>query len=89
MPVLHYSPEADFGAYIKSASESEDESVTREQAGEPAKETQQAQAGQPVLPAFLDMSDRRVTRGAARDLGVFVPAIQLPDWCWSSSTYRK
>ena len=85
----HYSPEADFGAYIESASESEDESVTGEQAGESAKETQQAQGGQPALDAFPDMSDRNVTRGVPRELGVFVPDIQLPDRCWSSSTYRK
>ena len=36
VPAQHYFPEADFSAYIESASESEDESVTGEQAGEPA-----------------------------------------------------
>ena len=89
MLVQHYSPEADFGAYIESASESEDKSATGEQAEEQAEEAQPAHAGQPALPAFPNMPERRVTRGAARDLGVFVPDIQLPDRCWSSSTYRK
>ena len=89
LPVQHYSPEADFGAYIESASESEDESATGEQAEKPVEEAQPAPEGQPALPAFPDMPERRVTRGAARDLGVFVLDIQLPDRCWSSSTYRK
>ena len=42
LPVQHYSPEADFCAYIESGSESEDESAAEEQAGEPAEEAQQA-----------------------------------------------
>ena len=83
LPVQHYSPEADFGAYIESASESEDESAAGEQASEAENEDQ------PALPAPSDMSERRVTRGAARDLGLFVPDIQLLDRCWWSSTYRK
>ena len=89
LPVQHYSPEADFGAYIESASESEDESPTGEEAEEAGKEAQPAWTGQPALPVFPDMPDRLVTRGAARDLGVFVPDIQLPDRCWSSFTYLK
>ena len=89
LPLQHYSPEADFGAYIESASESEDESAAGEQASEAENEDQPAQAGQPALRAPADMSEWRVTRGAARDLGLFVPDIQLPDRCWSSSTYRK
>ena len=39
VPVQHYSTEADFGANIESASESEDKSVTLEQAGEPPDDT--------------------------------------------------
>ena len=71
LPVQHYSPEADFSACIESASESEDESPTGEQAKEPVEEAQPARAGLPALPAFPDMPERRVTRGAARDLGRF------------------
>ena len=89
LPVQHYSSEADFGAYIESASKSEDESVTGEQADEADNEDQPPRAGQPALPAPADMPERRVTRGAARDLGLFAPDIQLPDRCWSSSTYHK
>ena len=89
MPVQHYSPETDFGTYIESVSESEDESATEEQAGEPTKEIQQALAGRPALPTFPDMPDMCVTRGAGRDLGICVQDIQLRDRCWCSSTYRK
>ena len=89
LPVQHYSPEADFGAYRESTSESEDKSAAGEKADEAEHEIQPARAGQPALPVSSDMSERRVTQGAARDLGLFVPDIQLPDRCWSSSTYRK
>ena len=89
LPVQHYSPEADFCPYIESPSESEDKSATGEQAEEADEGAQQARMGQPALPVFPDMPERLVTRGAARDLGVFVLDIQLPDRCWSSSTYRK
>ena len=41
----NYSPEVDFGTYIESASESEDESGTGEQAGEAENEAQPARAG--------------------------------------------
>ena len=69
LPVQHYSSEADFGAYIESASECE--SATGEQASEADNEDQPARVGQPALPAPADMSERRVTRGAARNLGLF------------------
>ena len=78
LPVHHYSPEADFSAYIESTSKSEDESGTGEQAEEPVEETQPARAGQPALPAFPNMPEDCVTRGEPRDLGVFVLDIQLP-----------
>ena len=63
LPVQHYSPEADFGACIESASESEEESAAGEQAGEAEHEIQPAGAGQPALPVPPDMSEWRVTRG--------------------------
>ena len=40
LPVQHYSPGADLGAYIESASKSEDESATGEQAEEAGDEAQ-------------------------------------------------
>ena len=70
LPVQHYSPEAVFGAYMESASESENKSATGEQAEEADKGAQPARKGQPALPVFPDMPERRVTRGAARDFGV-------------------
>ena len=59
LTVQHYSPEADFGAYIESACESEDKSATGEQAEEAENETQPTLAGQPALPVL--QSQRPVT----------------------------
>ena len=86
-PVKHYSADVNFGD-CESASSSEDESEETEDNADPAT------VALPLTPVSAPASlpgtpERRVTRGAARDLGVFVPDIQLPDRCWSSSTYRK
>ena len=45
----------------------------------------------PDLPADRAnvMPDGTVTRRRARDLGVHIPQIPLPDKCWSSTAYRK
>ena len=78
-PLKHYSADFNFGDF-ESASSPEDESEEKEDNADPANE--------PPLPPSPAPA-RRITRGAARDLGVFVPDNQLPDKCWSSSTYRK
>ena len=84
-PVKHYSADVNFGDY-ESASSSEDESEQNEDNADPANVPLPPSPAPASLP---DAPERRVTRGAARGLGVFVPDIQLPDRCWSSSTYRK
>ena len=87
-PVLHYSVEPDFGAYIESASDSEED---KEEASGEKEATAVGQArGEPApaeLTAYPDQP-ARVTCGQARELGIFVPDVGLPDRCWSSSRYR-
>ena len=82
-PVKHYSADVHFVDF-ESASSSEDESEQNEDNADPANVPLPPSPAPASLP---DAPERRVTRGAARDLGVFVPDIQLPDKCWSSSTY--
>ena len=78
----HYSADVNFGD-CESASSLEDESEEKEDNADPAT------VPRPLTPVPAPTSlpgapERCVTRGAERDLGVFVP-----DKCWSSSRYRK
>ena len=94
-PVLHYSAGPDFGAYIESASDSDEgkeEEVKEKEAagsaeGTPAVGQARGEPAPAVLPAYPDQP-ARVTCGQARELGIFVPDVGLPDRCWSSSRYR-
>ena len=79
----HYSADVNFGDF-ELASSSEDQT---EETAEPAIE--QPVPAPPAPVSLPGAPERRVTRGTARYFGVFVLDIQLPDKCWSSSTYRK
>ena len=68
-PFKHYSAEVNFGD-CESASSSEDESEETEDNADPAT------VPLPLTPTPASLPgapERRVTRGAARDLGVFCP----------------
>ena len=96
-PVLHYSAGPDFGAYIESASDSDSDEDNEETDKEketvggaecaPAVEQAWGEPAPAVLPAY-PYQPARVTRGQARELGIFVPDVGLPDRCRSSSRYR-
>ena len=75
---MHYCAETDFGAYIKSASDSDD--------GKGRKRSVMQAQNEPAfafLPAYPDQP-ACVTCGQARELGIYVQDIN----CWSSSRYR-
>ena len=92
-PVRYYSTEESFPAQHSASSSDEELAVPSRPASSAASEVERAAVPNvfpdlPVDRANVD-PDGTMTRRRARDLGVHIPQIPLPDKCWSSSTYRK
>ena len=94
-PVRYYSPEESFPP-VSPASSSDEEELAVSRPASPASGAAEVERVNvpnvfPDLPVDRAnvMPDGTVTRRRARDLGVHIPQIPLPDKCWSSSTYRK
>ena len=93
-PVRYYSPEESFPPMSPATSSDEELAVSRPASpSSGATEVERIPVPNvfPNLPADRAnvMPDGTVTRRRARDLGVHIPQIPLPDKCWSSTSYRK